>query len=174
MPTAVKVNSAPHALNSYTWKLIEANLGWKKTSDGLVPIIPVAQQPEMMEAGNPFIVYSSSRPTPGHLYALERQMVVYRLFSDSSTTANNVAELLFKAFARQDEAAADVNEHLDAEVEKGGRAKRRPVYFSSIKSYALQDEEPAETEGGYASTSVVVEMTFTADDSDIQTSGFTY
>lgn len=174
MANTYEVNSAAYALNSYTWKLLEANLGWKKNNN-MVPIIPVAQQPELMDAGSSFIVYGASKPTPQHLYVLERQTLVYRVFSESSTEVNKVTELLFETFQRQDEAAADVNQHLDDEVfPDGGRTKRRGVYFATIRSYAVQDEEPAESEGGYSSASIVIELTFTRDDTNIKTSGFTY
>lgn len=171
--TDFNATSAVYALNSYTWKLLEANLGWKK-HDGMVPIIPLAQQPELMEAGTSFIVYGASRPSAQHLYALERQTVVYNIFSESSTTADKVAELLYQAFMRQDDAAADVNDHLANEVEKGKRAKHRGVHFATIRSYAVQDQEPSEYEGGYSKISVVVEMVFTRDDTGIKTTDFDY
>lgn len=171
--TDYNVTSAVYALNSYTWKLLEANLGWKKNDD-LTPIIPSAQQPELMNSGSSFLVYGVSRPTPGHLYALERQTVVYTIFSESSTIVNKVAELLFEAFARQDESAADVNRHMEDEIKHGLRTKSRGVHFASVRSYAAQDQEPAESEGGYAKTAVVIEIVFTRDDTGIKTTGFTY
>lgn len=169
-----KDNNAVYALNSYTWKLLEANLGWKKYQ-GLVPIVPVAQQPELMQSGNAFIVYGSAFHPPGHLYQHKKEALSYMIYSTSSTEVNRIVELLFDTFQRQDEAALDVNDWL---VEEGNHRTggHRGVYFTTVVSRMAEKAEDApEEEGGYAAGMVLIEMNYTEEPNDtIQTTGFTY
>lgn len=160
-----KANNAVYALNSYVWKLLQANLGW--TTSGQPPIKPTQQQPEMMQAGTAFLVYGSSNQNPGHNYALRKESVVYTIYAPSSTEANNVVNLLVEAFERQDEAAADVNQHLHLE------GKNRGVSFGSVEATGSIHAEPADEEGGFVEGLVMLEIIYTVQ-STAQTTGFTY
>ena len=169
-----KDKNATYALNSYTWKLVEANLGWKKWN-GVPPIIPVAQQPEIMQSAKAFIVYGSAFHPSSHLYQHKKEAVSYMIYAPSSTEVNKIIELLFDTFERQDEAAADVNDWLveEANHRTGGH---RGVYFTTIKATMAEKAEDApDEEGGYAAGMVLIEMNYTEDSNDtIQTKGFTY
>lgn len=164
--------NAAYALNSYLWKLLEANLGWTKVN-GLTPIIPVAQQPELMQSGEPFIVYGSAIHQPQHLYVMRKEAVSYMIYATTVGKINETVDLLVEAFERQDEAAIDVNEWLDTEA--AGRGEHRGVYFSTIRvTMAEKAEDAAEEEGGYVVGLVMLETRYTKDSGGIQTTGFTY
>lgn len=169
-----KEKNAVYALNSYVWKLVEANLGWKRYQ-GLIPIVPVAQQPELMQSGRAFIVYGSAFHPPGHLYQMKKEAVSYMIYAPNSTEVNRIVNLLFDTFQRQDEAAADVNDWL-VEEGKHKQGGHRGVHFAIVKSTMAEKAEDApDEEGGYAAGMVLVEMHYTEDTNDtIQTSGFTY
>lgn len=168
-----KEKNATYALNSYVWKLVEANLGWKKYQ-GLVPIIPVAQQPELMQSAKAFMVYGSALHPSSHLYQHKKEAVSYMIYAPTSTEVNKIIELLFDTFERQDEAALDVNDWLVTEAE--GRGSHRGVYFTTVKATMAEKAEDApDEEGGYAAGMVLVEMNYTEDpNGTIQTKGFTY
>lgn len=171
-----KEKNATYALNSYVWKLLEANLGWKRWK-GVPPIIPVAQQPEIMQSGEAFLVYGSAFHPPGYLYQHKKEAVSYMVYAPSSTEVNRVVELLFDTFERQDVAAEDVNDWLVEEAKPGNReGGHRGVYFTSVKSTMAEKAEDApDEEGGYAAGMVLIEMNYTEDpNSTIQTTGFTY
>lgn len=161
-----KALNAVYALNSYTWKLLEANLGWT-TYQGNIPIIPTAQQPELMQSGKAFIVYGAATQPASFLYALDTDSISYVIYAPTSTEANNVAVLLYEAFKRQDESANDVMEWLDTENNNRG------VQFSSVRSVMISKAEPADDEGGYVSALVLLEAKYTTNDQQIQTTGFT-
>lgn len=155
-----KNNNATYALNSYVWKLLEANLGWKKSDyNGLIPIIPLSQQPELMETGRPFIVYSSNLYPSTHLYALKSESVAYTIYATSVAEANNIAGLLTNVFERQDEAADDVNQWL--KTEQAGRNVSRNISFGTIKNSMAQKAEPTEEEGGFVAAFVLLETKYT-------------
>lgn len=178
--------NATYALNSYTWKLLEANLGWNKSDyDNGVAIIPSAQQPELMTTGNPFLTYGSMiRPT-SHLYVLREESIAYNIYSKSSTEVNRVVNLISDAYIRQDDSARDVNEWLSTESGVyhpemnppryvGARGYAREVSFTSIRTMMSERAEPTDIEGGYVSGFVLIEMQFVPGETGIKTTGFTY
>lgn len=153
-----KSKSAVYALNSYTWKLLQVNLGWEDYN-GVPPIIPTAQQPEMLASGKAFIVYGSAMHPPDHLYALNTEAVSYLIYAPTSTEANNVASLFYETFKRQDDAATDVNDWLAKEsaTRTGGH---RGVNFATIRSIMIEKAEPADEEGGFVSALVMLETKY--------------
>jgi hypothetical protein len=163
-----KSNSAVYALNSFTWQLLKSNLGWTEYQ-GVPLIIPTAQQPELMQSGSAFIVYGSAMQPAMHLYALNTESVAYNIYGKSTTEVNNVADLLFEVFKRQDEAAALVNDWLAKEslTRTGGH---RGVYFGTVRATMIEKAEPADEEGGFVSALVMLETRYTADTPAIITS----
>lgn len=157
-----KARSAVYALNHYTWELLKNNLGW--TEYNTVPlIIPIAQQPELMQSGKPFIVYGSAYQPPQHLYALNSESIAYTIWGTSTTEVDNVANLLYEVYKRQDEAAADVNDYI-------GRAGIYPgISFGTIRCTMTAQAEPADDEGGFVSALIMLEVRYTADQPAIQT-----
>lgn len=168
-----KMNNAAYALNSYIWKLLEANLEWNKESyNGLVPIVPLAQQPELMQSGKPFLVYGSTDHPAGHLYALKSIGVAYTIYATTVNEANTIATLLVDTFERQDEAADDVNAWLNTEA--AGRGSSRGISFGTIKTNMAQKAEPADEEGGYVASFVLLEARYTAPNNTLTTKDFFY
>lgn len=167
-----KGKQAVYAINSYVWKLLEANLGWERWK-GIPPIIPVQQQPEIMQSGKAFMVYGSAIHPPTHLYQHKKSAVSYMIYAPSSTEVNNIVQLLSDVFERQDWAAHDVNDWLSTEAESR-ESGHRGVYFTTISStMAEKAEDPADQEGGYSAGMVMLEMKYTTDPSTAVTSGFT-
>lgn len=168
-----KNNSAVYALNSYLWKLLEANLEWTKADyNGLVPIAPLAQQPELMQTGKPFIIYGSSNHPAGHLYSLDSDSIAYTIYAVTVTEANKIAQLMVDTFKRQDDAAADVNQWLDTEA--AGRGTTRGISFGSIKTSMAQKAEEAESEGGFVASFVLLEARYVSNNSTLTTRDFFY
>lgn len=174
-------NAGAYALNSYTWKLLEANLGWTKVlvegKGEIVPIVPIAQQPELMATGKPFIVYGSARHPADHLYQLVHESISYTIYAAgkiAATDVNKICNLLAETYARQDVAAADVNEWLAEE--EAGRGISRDLGFSSIRTIVAKGADPADEEGGYVAGLVMVEAKYVelSTAPGVQTSGFTY
>lgn len=163
--------NAAYALNSYTWKVLEANLGWTKYQ-GKIPIIPSAQQPEFMESGLPFIVYGSAMLPVDDLYGLNTMSVAYNIYATTSTEVNKIANVLYEVFKRQDDAAADVNQWLGVEgVSRSGGG--RGVSFGTIRVTMVEHAEPSDEEGGYVSAIVLLTARYTTGRDNLITTGFT-
>lgn len=153
-----KGKSAVYALNKYTWALLKENLGWTEFQ-GVPRIIPIAQQPELMQDGKTFIVYGSAFQPPNHLYALNTESIAYTIYGTSATEVDNVANMLYEVFKRQDEAAADVNAFANSGVS-----------FGSVRCVMTANAEPADQEGGFVSALVMLEVKYTVDQPPIVTS----
>lgn len=165
-----KAKSAVYALNSYTWKLLQANLGWTAYK-GVPRIIPTAQQPEFLQSAESFIVYGSAFHPATELYALDTEAISYNVFGKTVTETNNIAQLLYEVYKRQDDAAADVNKWLEIEETSttDHTLRNRGITFGSIRSVMVEKAEPADEEGGYVSALVLIETKYTALPSEITT-----
>lgn len=166
-------DSATNALRSYLWKLLESNLGWSKDDyNGVVPIIPIAQEPELKDTGRPFVVYNSSQHEANHLYVLKSEEVGLYIYAPTVGEANRIAKLIADTFDRQDEAADDVNSWLN--TEQAGRNKNRNIAFTSIKTDLIDRADATDNEGGYVAALVLLEAKYLTENNTIVTTGFTY
>lgn len=165
--------SAVYALNSYVWKLLEANLEWNKENyGGRTPVIPTSQQPELLATGRPFVVYGSAVHPASHLYSFKTEAVSYNVYGTSITEVNKIVSLLAETFERQDIAASDVNEWMNTEA--AGRSIDRGISFASIRTSMAERAEPADEEGGNYSALILLEVKYTVNNDTLTTSGFTY
>lgn len=161
--------NAVYRLNSYVFKVLEANLGWDKADyDGATPIIPSAQQPEFLALGKPFIVYSSATDPVGHLYALKSESVAYTIYGQFPDDVDKIANLLGKAFEGQDDSAYHINQHLDDEGANKG------VSFASAVATMVEKADSADEEGGLVAATVMLKIMYVEHNDDVQLSGFTY
>lgn len=168
-------NNPVYALNSYVFKLIEANNGVDKADyEGASPVIPVQQQPEFLQKGKPFVVYGASTLPPTHLYVCRTSSVAYNVYATTSTEVNAIANTLAHAFERQDEAASDVNQHLALQAPHMPGGLKSNVEFQTVKLSMVETAAPADEEGGYYSAVVLVEIKYIVNSDDVQTTGFTY
>ena len=166
-------DSATNALRSYIWKLLEANLGWKKEDyKGMVPIFPISQEPEPKEIGRAFLVFNSSLHSPEHLYVLKTESIGYTIYASTANEAEKIARLLADTFDRQDEAADDVNQWLNTEAAATG--KHRNISFATIKTTMIDNVDAADNEGGYVASLVVLEVRYVNQNNTITTADFTY
>lgn len=162
--------NAVYALNSYVWKLLEANLGWQASDyQSGSPILPSDQQPELMQQKKSFLVYGSSNQPAQDLYALRTESIAYTIYAITATEANAVLNLLVDAFERQDDSATDVNLHTDADP------RNRNVSFATIRVTIAQHAlSTADDEGGYVKAYMLVETKYTATNGTPVFTGFTY
>lgn len=168
-----KGTDAAWALNSYTWKLLRENLDFDfiKGTQGSI-IVPVAQQPELMNLNRTFIVYASTIEPATHLYAHRSEHMVYIVYSPTVKEMQQTVNVIAEAFERQDEAAEDVNSWLAVERQATGRD--RQIFFTSIRTLSAEKSEAPEDEGGYASGMVTMDMKYVLGPTGIKTGGFTY
>lgn len=162
--------NAVYRLNSYVWKVLEANLGWSESdySNG-TPFLPSAQQPELIQTGKPFIVYSSATGPNGFLYALKSESVSYTIYGEYPADVDIIVNLLERVFESADDAAANINQHLhDEGLNKG-------VSFCSAETTMIEKADAPDQEGGMVSAHIMFRITYVQhNDANLKLSGFTY
>lgn len=168
-----KLTNGMYAINSYTWKLLQANMGWTSSNyKGARPIIPSAQQPEFMEIGKSFIVYTSMITPAPDLWMVTSETLAYTIYSKSTTEADHIANILYDTFKRQDEAARDVNEWID--TERAG-SKLREVSFTNIRATMTDKSNAKDEESGYYNALFMAIIQYHNMNGQVpQTNGFTY
>lgn len=160
------------ALNTYVWKVLETNVGLVKSDyAGLTPIIPRQQQPEFLQYAKPFLVYGSAIHPGTDFWGIRKESVAYNIYSTSSGLSNGIANVLALALERQDEAAHDINQHLDDMVAHGDVPRK--ITFGSVKVTVTNDSAPADEEGAFYQSLVMLEVVYTVYPV-IKTSGFSY
>lgn len=148
------------ALNTYVWKVLEANVGLVKSDyNGLTPIIPRQQQPEFLTYAKPFLVYGSAIHPGTDFWGVRKESIAYNIYSTSSGMSNAIANLLALALERQDETATDINKHLDSMVGHGDVPRK--ITFGSVKVTVTNDSAPADEEGGFYTSLVMLEVVYT-------------
>lgn len=161
-----KDNNVVNALNSYVWKLLQVNLGWTKTDfQGSNPIIPAAQMPEFNDNGHDYIVYSSTANPSGPLWAIKSETVAYTIYSNSTTSADAVVNMLHSALERMDESAADINNWIDQERAHNGETSQnltRAVSFMSVwATVAEKAGNPSDEQGGQVASTILLNVLYT-------------
>lgn len=155
--------NAVNALNEYVRKLLNVNLGWEPVN-GVFPLVPLAQQPELLATGKPFIVYGWARHPVGHLYQHRRDSISYTVFAPDggneagSDIVERVINLLSDTFDRQDEAADDVNDYLEQVKTEAGRDRK--IGFTSIRTTVVENAQAAEEEGGIVAGLIMVDAQY--------------
>lgn len=148
-----------YALNSYLWKVLEANLGWDKADYGnRPPIIPANQVTELTQFNKPFIVYGSVIQ-PEVVPYMETEVVAYTIYGSTATEVNDVMRVMVDAFYGVDESARQVNRWLTVEGTTRTNGPRK-VLFKSIRLNNATSSGPEKQEGGRSDAQVMVTVQY--------------
>lgn len=173
------VVSPAYLLRSYTWALLKANdpVTWDSSKyGGLIPIVPVAEEPELEEFSGPHIVYGYALDTTGSLHARKSGSVTFAVYDQNFRRLTNTLNVLQAAFERQDEAARDVNEYTSwVTREDNFDIDGNPVKpfvglrFGYISIGFIEGGTPEDSEGGRQSALVNIRFEYYVD-YDVKTS----
>lgn len=145
-----------YALNSYLWRVLKANLGWKESDyDNRVPIIPWQQQPEFLATGKPFVVYNSS-PKKSFSPPVQEEAVMYACYGVKPSDAYSVRNLIIDSLADEYNSSDNVNWWIDNEP----RDPKRKVSMTNGSVSLTHDAEPSDEEGGYTSSLIVLDISY--------------
>lgn len=84
----------------------------------VVPIVPVQQQPELVDkiGGKPFITYDQVESSvDSGLWYVHNEQVLFTVFCEDFATANKIRSIMVDLFRRQDQSAADLNKFTAAQ-----------------------------------------------------------
>lgn len=146
--TAITV--APvYVLRSYAWALLKANEPdtWDEEKyGGLVPIVPLNEEPELSEYPGPRIIYEFSNQETGSMYFRGRGSMTFAIRDHNYRRLTRTMNILQEALGRFDESARDVNDY--SERLKAATGTDFDISFGHIRTSFAESGTPEEEEGG--------------------------
>jgi len=140
------VVSPAYFIRLYAWEVLKRNMGdvWDEENYGdLVPIVPVAEEPDLSEFTGPHIVWGYASDSTGRLFAQNGGSVTFAVYDDDFRRLTKTMNILQAAFERQDETARDINKYSTS---KGGAFIG--VRFGSVWIGFVEGGTPEDSEGG--------------------------
>lgn len=161
------VLSPAYLIRSYAWELLKTNMGdvWDEDKyDGMVPIVPVAEEPELAEFSGPHIVWGYALDATGTLYARNSGSLTFAIYDQDFRRLTKTLIILQTAFERQDEAARDVNAFTSR---YNPTNRTTPPYlgirFGTIGLGFVEGGTPEDTEGGRQSALININFEYYVD-----------
>lgn len=164
---------APYLIRAYVWELLQRNLGMSASdydvdSDGkgLVPIVPLGEEPELEKFNKPYLVYGYAESPFGESSGRTSGNVMFAVYSTNFAEMSQVVNVIGKAF-EHDRAATDVNEYTSTTNAFIG------IRFGNVQTTTIEGGVPEESPNGRMSAVVNIRYEYYAD-YDIETSFATY
>lgn len=164
--------SPAYLIRSYAWALLKANDPdtWDETKyGGLIPIVPLAEEPELSEYDGPHIVYGYANDPTGDLPARKGGSLTFAIYDQNFRRLTKTVTVLQTAFERKDETARDVNEYTSWVTSSALDADENPIKpfigitFGFIDIGFVEGGSPEETEGGRQSALVNIRYEYHVD-----------
>jgi hypothetical protein len=134
-----------YGLRFYMWQVLKANMPtiWDEDKyGGLVPVVPLAEEPDLAEFSGPKIVYEYTiLPTPNTPYRGFGSMS-FAVSDTNFRRLTHTLNVIEKAFNRFDESARDINGYLATTPLVGQLA------FGYTEVSFVDGGTPASNEGG--------------------------
>lgn len=156
---------APYLLRFYLWQVLKANTDMDEkdytidpaNNDGLVPIVPLAEQPEIKDFGKPYIVYGYSETPPNDLWVRRRGNMAFVVYSTNFRQLSHLVNIITFAFDRADESARDINNYTSTVPAFVG------LRFGTVQVSYVEGGSPEESEGGVQSAAINVRYEYYVD-----------
>lgn len=138
--------SPAYLLRSYAWWLLKNNTSMKESDygdeGGLIPIVPLAEEPEITLYDKPYLVYGYALDSTGDLYARQRGSMSFAVYAKTFGEITTILNILSEGFGRQDESAKDINDYTSTIPGYIG------IRFGTVEVGFVEGGTPEETEGG--------------------------
>lgn len=162
---------APLVLRNYIWQVLKANTDMDEedytidpnTNPGLVPIVPLAEEPEISQFNKPYIIYGYSESAPDELWVKRNGNMVFVIYSTNFRELERISNIIATAFNRSDESARDINAYTSTIPAFVG------LRFGFVQLSFVEGGSPEDTEGGRQSGAVNIRYEYYVD-YDVQTS----
>jgi hypothetical protein len=149
-------------LRQYAWALLKYNDTFVSNSSpqrretwdelnygGLVPIVPLADEPELSDFSGPHIVYGYTGDTTGDHWMESSGTMTFAIYDDNFRRLGRTLNVLQAAFERADDAARDVNSFCSSlTLDNGATYPFRGLRFGCIEIGFIEGGTPENQEGG--------------------------
>ena len=150
--------TAGNVLALYLWNKAKTELGWSENNyGGLVPVVPVQQQPELNSSTGPFVVFGQAFDAISPLHLLQTETVAFTVFSQNISDINKLTNLIVFNLKGFDEAATKVNNFVST---LGPSHWAREFDFKTIRVAGASGPQPSLQEGGRHDGNIVLKATY--------------
>src|SRR6478752_3536798 len=89
------LHTAGNVLALYLWYKAKTELGWSTDNyGGLIPVVPVQQQPELNSSTGPFVVFGQAFDAISPMHLLQTETVAFTIYSQNIDDINSLTNLL--------------------------------------------------------------------------------
>lgn len=143
-------------LRAYMWQLLKANTNMDELDyqsdenpNGLVPIVPVSEEPELTQFNKPYLVYGYAHNPSRDLYHYRSGSMTLVVYATTFREIGDILSLLQLVFERHDEAAENVN-LWSSTIEPFRGIRFGSIHMGLLESGTPEDndQDTEQTEGG--------------------------
>lgn len=155
--------AAVHPIRAFLWDRLSADLGMSKLGDpnnGIVPIIPSQQVPQVTQYAEPFIVYNWVTEPQGVDWYFQADQMIFLVYSEEEEEIRIVVNYMRDLFEKYDESARPINEWIANQSYEPYKA----FHYKYIN--VLQGSGgvlPMETEDGRQESMITLHVTYTVE-----------
>lgn len=150
--------TAANVLGLYLWDKLQTELEWSEDDyGGIVPVVPVQQQPELNATTKPFVVFGTAFDAISPMWQLQSETVGFTVFSQKVSDINKVTNLIVFDLKGFDEAAAKINAFVDT-LDPAHPAKE--FDFKTVRLVGASGAQPSMQEGGRHDGSIALKVTY--------------
>lgn len=164
--TDINITVSPiYLLRSYIWELLKTNDPdtWDEDKyGGLVPIVPLAEEPELDEFSGPHIVYGFAVSGTNPLPAIESGSMTLVIYDDNFRRLTKTMNIIQVALGRLDESARDVNRFTSSVAGANNNYPFSGMSFAYIGLGFSEGGSPETSEGGRQSALLNIRFDFLA------------
>lgn len=136
-----------HILRLYIWDLFTNNTGLQKVN-GLVPIVPIEDEPQLADAGQTYFVYGFAESQSGPFHEIRRGIFSLRYSTQDFSTVGEITTTISRAFENPDDASKNVNAWSSYYGDDAASDPFIGIRFTSLEVTYTEGGEPPDTEGG--------------------------
>jgi len=133
-----------HILRLYAWDVLQAN-GLLETINGLIPIIPLEDEPQVADAQMSYIIYGYGENNDARIPEIRRGSMVFRIKARRFGELGPINNALTRAFQGQDIPAARINQW---KAKNSNAAAFANISFKTTESVYVEGGYPEDAEGG--------------------------
>lgn len=155
-----------YLLRMYAWAVLKRNEPgtWDESKYGnLIPIVPLAEEPEIDEYDGPHIVYGYALSQLNSLPARKTGSMTFALYDQNFRRLTRTMTILQTAFERMDESATDVNKFTSNYTTGANNRPFEGLSFGYISLGFTEGGTPEETEGARQSALLNIKFEYYVD-----------
>lgn len=152
-----------HIIRAYVWRLLEVNdpETWNTEKyDGKQPIVPLGEEPELVNMSGPYIVYVNTH-SPNDIPCSTGGMTL-AINDDDFRRMGRTINIIRTALDRSDDSATDVN-NFSTNFQVAGNYPFLGLRFGYIRAMFTEGPIPSETEGGRALATIDLDYEYYVD-----------